>query len=191
MPDDFVHPEGSPESEERGLLERIATAAVHVAALLLQIAAVALVVNAVYRYTVGGGFAVISEATRFSLLIVVFLGLAGTHIVGGHVKVELLIGALPQRLQSLLAGYLVPVVSIFYLGLLGWAGWIATAQMFKHGTTTPSPPHITLWPIALVIPLGCGLLAVILLRQMLGRLLSARSGAPAKSALSSDGRNDQ
>lgn len=167
--DDTVQPIG------RNPLEKIATAAVHAAAIILQVAAVALVVNAVYRYTVGGGFALISEATRFSLLIVVFLGLAGTHIVGGHVKVDLLLSALPHRVRNLTDGYLVPVASILYLGLLGWSGWMATSQMFAAGTTTPSQPYITLWPIVAVIPLGCGLLILILLLHLLRRIFRAKT----------------
>lgn len=167
--DDTIEPIG------QNPLEKIATGAVHVAALILQIAAVALVVNAAYRYTVGGGFTLISEATRFSLLIVVFLGLAGTHIVGGHVRVDLLLSALPDRAKELIAGYLVPVASIFYLCLLGWSGWVATAQMFAQGTTTPSQPYITLWPIASVIPIGCGLLILILLLHLARRISRAKT----------------
>ncbi len=156
-------------------LEKLAKAAVHVAAIILQIAAVALVVNAFYRYTVGGGFSVIDEGTRFSLLIVVFLGLAGTHIVGGHVKVDLLLSALPRRAMSLINGYLVPVASMLFLGMLGWSGWAATVQMYKQGTTTPSQPYITMWPINAVIPFGCGLLILILLLHLLRRISRALS----------------
>lgn len=151
-------------------LEKLATASVHVAAIILQIAAVALVVNAIYRYTVGGGFPTIDESARFSLLIVVFLGLAGTHIVGGHVKVDLLLSTLPKRVMSIINGYLVPVGSMLFLGLLGWSGWVSTLQMYRHGTTTPSQPYITLWPISAVIPFGCALLMLILLLHLLRRI---------------------
>lgn len=167
------HSEGSTEPIGNNPLEKIAVAGAHVAALVLQVAAVALVVNALYRYTVGGGFALISEATRFSLMIVVFLGIAGTHIAGGHVRVDLLLSALPARAKDLIAGYLVPVASIFYLALLGWSGWVATAQMFAQGTTTPSEPYITMWPIVAVVPFGCGLLILILLLHLLRRISRA------------------
>lgn len=167
--DDSIEPKGN------NPLEKLATAGVHVAAIILQIAAVALVVNAIYRYTLGGGFEVISEGTRFSLMIVVFLGLAGTHIVGGHVKVDLLLATLPHRVRDLIAGYLVPVASLFYLGLLGWSGWVATVQMFERGTTTPGQPYITMWPIVAVIPAGCALLILLLLLHLMRRLSRALS----------------
>jgi TRAP-type C4-dicarboxylate transport system permease small subunit len=171
MSDDHGH-----IADERALgrnpIERIAAGAVHVAAILLQLAAVALVVNAVYRYTVGGGFPIIAESSRFALLLVVFLGLAGTHVVGGHVRVELLLQALPKRLQSLLTDFLVPLVSILFLGLLGWSGWVATAQMFALGTTTPSRPAILLWPIAAVVPAGCVLLILLLVLNLVRRFRS-------------------
>lgn len=162
--DDTVEPVGN------NPLEKLATAVVHVAAVILQVAAVALVVNAIYRYTVGGGFPVIDEGARFSLLIVVFLGLAGTHIVGGHVKVDLLLAVLPKRVTSAINGYLVPLGSMLFLGLLGWSGWKSTLQMYLRGTTTPSQPYITLWPISAVIPFGCGLLILLLLLHLMPRI---------------------
>jgi TRAP-type C4-dicarboxylate transport system permease small subunit len=105
-------------------------------------------------------------------ILVVFLGLAGTHVVGGHVRVELLLQALPKRLQSLLTDFLVPLVSILFLGLLGWSGWVATAQMFALGTTTPSRPAILLWPIAAVVPAGCVLLILLLVLNLVRRFRS-------------------
>ncbi len=164
------HSDDSVETAGNNPLEKIATGAVHVAAIVLQIAAVALVVNAIYRYTVGGGFPTIDEGARFSLLIVVFLGLAGTHIVGGHVKVDLLLSALPKRLTSVINGYLVPITSILFLAMLAWSGWVSTLQMYQHGTTTPSQPYITMWPISSVIPFGCVLLILILLLHLLRRI---------------------
>lgn len=163
-----------PETKEQGFLASISNAAVHVGAVLLQITAVALVINALYRYTIGGGFMILSEGSRFVLLVVVFLGLAGTHLSGGHVKVEILMSALPHRIRSVLEGYLVPVVSIVFLALIIWSGWVATMQMYAHGTTTPTRPAILLWPLAAVVPLGAGLLVLVLLGQLLRRLTGSR-----------------
>ncbi|AXV17866.1 hypothetical protein CYG48_18925 (plasmid) [Neorhizobium sp. SOG26] len=167
------HADGSVEPAGQNPLEKIATGAIHIAAIVLQIAAVALVVNALYRYTVGGGFPLIDEGARFSLLIVVFLGLAGTHMVGGHVKVDLLLAVLPRSLTSIINGYLVPLASIIFLGLLGWSGWKTTLQMYMRGTTTPSQPYITLWPFNAVVPFGCSLLILLLLLHLLRRVLRA------------------
>lgn len=169
------HTNDSVEPVGNNPLEKIASGAVHVAAIVLQIAAVALVVNATYRYTLGGGFPVIDEGARFSLLIVVFLGLAGTHIVGGHVKVDLLLSALPRRAKVIINGYLVPLASMLFLSLLGWSGWVSTLQMYKRGTTTPSQPYITMWPLNAVIPFGCALLFLILLLHLLRRVSRAIS----------------
>jgi len=169
------------EQAQSSVIEKVAGFAVHVAAGVLQIAAVGLVVNALYRYTVGGGFPVINEATRFALLVIVFLGLAGTHIAGGHVRVEILLSNLPIWQRRALEGFLVPIVSIFYLTLLGWAGWQATAQMFSHGTTTPTRPFIVLWPFVAVIPIGCGLLILVLVFYLLRRLAGATPGDESRS----------
>jgi len=169
MSGDHIH-EADREASGRNPIERIAKAAVHVAAILLQLAAVALVVNAVYRYTLGGGFLIIAEGTRFALLLVVFLGLAGTHAVDGHVRVELLLQALPARLRGFLLDFLIPLASIFFLVLLAWSGWVATEQMFAQGTTTPTRPAILLWPIAAVVPAGCALLILLLLLNLFRRI---------------------
>ncbi len=147
----------------------------HIAAILLQLVAVGIVVNAVYRYSLGGGFPLITETTRFVLMVVVFLGLAGTHLAGGHVRVELLVTRLKGRIRGLLEGYLVPLSSLLFLGLIFYAGGQTTQNMFQYGTTTPSRPAVLLWPFMAVVPLGTGLLMVLLLIGLVRRILGRRS----------------
>lgn len=175
MKNDDIAPAAVPDPKERDLLGVIAKAGVHLGAVLLQIAAVALVINAIYRYTVGGGFLVLAEGSRFVLLVVVFLGLAGTHLAGGHVRVEILMTALPTRVRKLLEHYLIPLASILFLSLIIWSGWVATMQMFDHGTTTPTRPAILMWPIAAVVPLGAGLLVLVLIAQFIRRIVRSRA----------------
>lgn len=164
-------PELSPEARSVPRLMRwAATGLAHIGAILLQVAAVGIVVNAVYRYSLGGGFPLITETTRFVLLVVVFLGLAGTHLVGGHVQVELLLTKAGPRLREVIDGYLVPVVSLFFLGLVFYAGGESALNMFHYGTTTPSRPAVLLWPFMAVVPLGSALLMLVLVAGLIRRV---------------------
>lgn len=163
------------------VLRGMAHVFVHVGALLLQLAAAGIVINAVYRYTLGGGFPLITETTRFVLMVVVFLGLAGTHLAGGHVQVELLKTRAGPRLSRAMNGFLVPVVSLFFLALIFYAGWTSTMSMFQYGTTAPSRPAVLLWPFMAVVPLGAGLLMLVLVTGLTRRLFGRGAQDPGTS----------
>lgn len=162
------------------VIRRTAVLATHLAAILLQVAALAIVVNAVYRYTIGGGFAIVSELGRFTLMWMVFLALAGTHLAGGHVRVELLVSRLGPRAGAILTNWVVPLASLGFLGLILRASWHATLTMVARGTQLPSNPPLPMWPLMAVVPFGTTLLMVVIVSGLLRRLTASRTGGPAE-----------
>ena len=155
-------------------LRPIADAAAHVAAFLMQVTAVGVLINAIYRYALGGRFSLVSELANFSLFVVVFLGLAATHLTGGNVRVELLLSLVKDRQRAFIDAFIVPLGSLLFLGLITYAGAEMTWIMFENGTTTPSRPAILMWPIMAVMPVGCSFLILILAIQFVSRLTTRR-----------------
>ena len=134
-----------------------------VAAILLVM--LAIVVNSLDRYIFGGGIHLIIELARFVMLFIVFLGLAGTHLVAGHVSVDLLLSHLSDRTNEILRRYFVPVVTLVYVCFIFYSGLIMTYRLFAEGTVSTGTIPIPLGPMLAVMPFGCLLLIVVLVAE--------------------------
>lgn len=151
-------------SSGNGLIGKLAQFAMHIAAGLLFITMLAIVVNAGIRYTVGGGVHMILELSGFIFMWLIFLGLAGTYLVGGHVTVEALLSQVSPRARSVMEGLIVPVVAGGYTLVIGIAGATVTHQLFAEGTLTDGVIPLLLWPVMIIMPIGCALLLLALLK---------------------------
>lgn len=140
----------------------IGRAGVHVAAILLFIVMLAIVVNSIERYVFGGGIHLIIELGTFTMLFVVFLGLAGTHLVAGHVSVDLLLTRLSDHTKDFLRRYVIPVISLIYVCLLFYVGMVMTYRLVSEGTLSTGTTPFPLGIIMAVMPFGCLLLIVVL-----------------------------
>lgn len=154
-----------------GVLGIVAMIGMHLAAALLMFTMVAMSVNAVLRYGFDTNLHIITELSGFAFLFMIFLGAAGTFLVGGHISVELVVGQLPGRLRLIVRDILMGLVGIGYVGLLIWAGSEATWQFFKTGAASSGTTPIPYWIVLAIMPLGAGLL---LLAQITGVVTALR-----------------
>jgi len=86
------------------------------------------------------------------------LGLSYTELVGGHVKVDVLVNRLPPRARAamgLLTGIVIfmPVFTCLAIWCIKFA-WISCAQL-EHNSTSWAPP---IYPIKILMALGVVLL---------------------------------
>lgn len=63
------------------------------------------------------------ELSSYMLVIFILCGLAYTHQVRGHVRVNLLLTKLPPTL-ALLIEVITILLSLFIMGVLAWQGWV-------------------------------------------------------------------
>jgi TRAP-type C4-dicarboxylate transport system permease small subunit len=143
----------------------IGRAGVHMAAGLLFFVMLAIVVNSADRYIFGGGIHLIIESAKFVMLFVVFLGLAGTHLVSGHVSVDLLLSHLSDRTNEILRRYFVPAATLIYLCFIFYSGWVVTWRLFADGVVSTGVIPIPLGPMLAVMPFGCLLMIVVLVAE--------------------------
>lgn len=141
-----------------GLLRSMAMAGLHLAAALLLLTMLAISANAVLRYAFDAPMHIITELAGFAFLLMIFLGAAGTFLLGGHIIVELVVGQLPERLRIVFRDVLMGVVGIVYVGLLLWAGAEATWQLFLTGAASTGTTPIPYWMALVIMPVGALLL---------------------------------
>lgn len=160
-----------------GLLGRVSMVGMHLAAALLMFTMIAMSVNAVLRYGFDTNLHIVTELSGFAFLFMIFLGAAGTFLMGGHISVELVVGQLPWRLRVIVRDVLMGLAGIGYVGLLVWAGTEATWKFFNTGAASTGVTPIPYWIVLAVMPLGAALL---LLAQIAGVVKALQKLADGK-----------
>jgi TRAP-type C4-dicarboxylate transport system permease small subunit len=108
------------------------------------------------------------DLTAFLMVILISFGLAYCAINKGHVRVELLVERLPNRLQAIIDA----VTSLFSLGLcvlIAWQSIINAVSVYESGATSWTL-NIIVFPFAGLIAFGFAWFAVILLADFINAI---------------------
>ena len=130
-------------------------------------------VDVLGRATIGKSTLVATEISGYSLVAIVFLGLAYTLRTERHVRIELLTRRLsPKRQQQLEIAVL-----ILSMVFIAWFTWTTTGPVIlnyiqQHISITYL--HAPMWIPYLFIPVGAGMLAIGLLIEIIGKLRNLR-----------------
>ena len=115
------------------------------------------------------------EISMFMMAIVVACGIGYCASRDEHVKVELMVSALPTRAQAVIAT-LTWFLSAVFLALITWQCALYSTTVFRDGTTTPDL-QIPTYPFIAIVALGSGVLCLVFLAQFLDALSRALKGA--------------
>jgi TRAP-type C4-dicarboxylate transport system permease small subunit len=135
-------------------------------AVMAAMAVVSVVVMAevILRYTLGETLVVTEELSRYLMVWVAFLGSVLLMRERGHIAATGLggwFGPLGRRVIAVVADLL----SLVFLLTLTWAGLqTLPAQLDQHLTTI----NIPIFWFYLAIPVGCGLMALVIVARLLG-----------------------
>ena len=154
------------------------------AGLSLIIITLILFTNSMARYFFG--FAIIGgeELARYLMVWLTFLGSYLLVRVQRHVAVDVLARLLPARLSRNLdigAGVLGAVT----LGYITWFGWDLASFIMNTGQMMSSLPIQRGW-IYMSIPIGCGLMTLAYIAQVLLRLAGEPLPSPRQFGLADD-----
>jgi TRAP-type C4-dicarboxylate transport system permease small subunit len=85
---------------------------------------------------------------------------------GRHIRVDIIISHLPQVAQNILLNIVTPVVGLFVCVLLTWRGWTTAWYSLRIDEVSSSVWAEPFFPIKIIIPIGYGLLCLILLTKL-------------------------
>jgi len=100
--------------------------------------------------------------STYYIVAVVFLPLALVEILNAHIVVEILSQHLPKRAAEILIS-IVGLVSAVYFSAFALRSWEDAMQKFSVGELALGNSQITVWPTRFYLPIGCGLLVLMLL----------------------------
>ncbi|MFP1677147.1 TRAP transporter small permease [Alloalcanivorax sp. C16-2] len=118
----------------------------------------------------------ITYVSNYYMIIATFVPLAYAEKLDAHVTVEVVAERLPRRLQRHLAHWLLPVCAVVlsFMTVKTWTEAVSKYQMnasLVEGGTT-----IITWPGYFMLPLGLGLMVLVLLYKFVVYLTGARCG---------------
>ena len=118
----------------------------------------------------------ITIVAYYYMLVAAFLPLAFAEQKNAHVSVEVVTDMMPAFLQKHLQA-LVLLFSATVFTLLAVRTWVEARTKHEGGSMIiQADTSIPVWPTAYALPVGCGLMVLILLYKFLVYLFGARSG---------------
>lgn len=115
------------------------------------------------RYIFSAPFAnTVEIVSTYYIVAIVFLPLALVERSNGNIVVELLAQHLPRRVSELLIAC-VALVSAMYFSAFAWRTGEDAIQKYDVGEVILGNSQLTVWPTRFYLPIGCGLLVLVLL----------------------------
>lgn len=156
------------------LLKGMRAALLNLATLLLLLDLVLLIYGVFARYLLGSSPIWMDELARYLIIGAVMLALGAVWMEGGHMRVNLLEQRLPPRLAQALRLY----QWLLALAFFAFAAWVSTRYALNAGRFRSLGLGVSrTWPL-LSLPLGFGLLTLMLLLRGPGR--GSRPAPPSR-----------
>ena len=148
-----------------------------------------LIMSALSTYGVGRRYLLNSpepysyELSTMLLVACVVLAVAGLQRHRRHLRVDFIAGRLRAHWENVLLNILTPLLALFYVGIITWKSWDNAFYSMSIGETSQSSWEEPLFPIKFLVPIGMGLLCLVLTSQLIQgigelgkRILKQRSG---------------
>jgi len=185
VPSDVVAPLGGrPPLLDRSPSSRIRMGLGTIAGLGILVLMLVTTADVALRATSNGGIASAVEVTEVLLVVVVFVGMAGAQLAGSHISTPLVTSRLPRRVAARVR----TAACLLSVGLVLWLTYetgVAALESVRIREFRYGLVRIPVWPSKVGVPVGFGLLALVLVHDLRRQVGSLRNH---KRPLMVDGR---
>jgi TRAP-type C4-dicarboxylate transport system permease small subunit len=120
----------------------------------------------VRRYLFGSPDPHVYELNLICLLLCFVLAVSGVERLNRHIRVDLIATRMPRSAQSILLNIIGPIVGLLLCVVFTWKGWGDAWHAFSIGQKSSSAWPVPLSPIKFIIPIGYGLLCLVLISRL-------------------------
>ena len=114
------------------------------------------------------------ELSTMFLLWTFVLALAYLEKLDGHLRVDFFVALLPKIIRKFLLNIFGPLMGLIFCSVLTWEGWNVAMYSLEIGEKSMSVWAVPLFPVKIVIPIGYGLLFVVLLLKVIRGFIGLR-----------------
>ncbi|HUT50498.1 MAG TPA: TRAP transporter small permease [Alphaproteobacteria bacterium] len=158
------------------LVERIASWFARAGAVVLAVMLMLTFADVIGREVLEAPIVANNEMTELLMGLVVYLGVGLTTRMRGHVRVDILLNILPDRVRAVANAVTLALCAVF-VAAMSWQLYERAVVKFTKGDTTDLW-KIPTWPVAGIMTLCAALMAVLLFMQWTQALRHAVTGIP-------------
>jgi TRAP-type C4-dicarboxylate transport system permease small subunit len=116
------------------------------------------------------------EVSIICLLWCFIFSVAELEKQGRHIRVDIVAGHLPGVAQNILLNIIAPIAGLFVCVILTWRGWTTAWFSLQIGEVSQSAWAVALFPVKIIVPIGYGLLCLVLLTRLYRGITSLKGG---------------
>jgi TRAP-type C4-dicarboxylate transport system permease small subunit len=156
------------------LLDRITRLSWLFTGALIVLMAFVTVYGVVMRYIFKNPDPYAYEISYICMLACVVFSIAHTQRLGRHLRIDILDRYLSETVRGIILNIVGPIVGLIFCIPLAWKTWEQAWFALQSGQTTGTT-GIPTFPMMVAIPVGVGLLCLVLIAQILRYLASLRT----------------
>ena len=141
------------------ILDRTSTLVALLVGILVLIMTISVLREVIGRYAFNSPTEWVLEFCEYGLLLLVYLGGAYTLLVDGHVKIDLFYYRWSNR-GKYISDIFSSVLGLIYCGVLIWQGYRLAIGSYKTNAVSSGALPWPLFPLQIVVPIGCILLGL-------------------------------
>lgn len=156
-------------------IEILSNGALLIAGIMLLAMGINVTYGVLTRYVFDAPSIVAIEMTKILMIPALVLAVSYVQRNGRHLKVDFLSMRFQQAIQHILLEIVVPIMGLFVGYVLVWKGWDSAMYSFQIHETSFAVWEEPLWPVRMTIPIGYGLLCIVMIGQLcrgVGTLIS-------------------
>lgn len=148
------------------IIDMLSKVALVFGGLLLLAMAVNVTYGVLARYVFNNPSVVAMELTKILMIPALVLAVSYVQRYHRHLQVDFLSSRFPAKVRLILQQIIVPISALFVVYVLVWKGWESAAYSYSINETSYSSWAEPLWPVRMAIPVGYGLLFIVLIAQL-------------------------
>jgi TRAP-type C4-dicarboxylate transport system permease small subunit len=148
------------------IIDILSKSALLLSGLLLLATAINVTYGVIMRYAFNHPSIYAIELTKILMIPALVLAVSYVQRNKRHLRVDFISNRFPQTVQNIFDEIAVPIMGLFVVYVLVWKGWVSAAysqQIHEKSMSVWSEP---LAPVRFTIPVGYGLLGLILIAQL-------------------------
>ena len=155
------------------LERRIAYVSTTIVVLMMLLTTADVILRYVFNAPIQDSF----ELSQFMMVGIVFLGVPYLQTIKGHVSVEFLTSRVSPTSRKILTifGY---IMGLFAYALITWRSGYYAWKAWETSDYKMGIIHYPLWPAKSMVPLGCAMLCIMLILDILHDSAELLSGKP-------------
>ncbi len=110
----------------------------------------------------------VDYVSYYYMVALVFLPISFVEFTNEHIQVDLIHDLVSPGVKTAL-DMLALTLSLVFYGLLTWQTWADAIEKYGVGERSMGMVAVTIWPARFFLPLGAGLMALLLLAKLIQR----------------------